>query len=62
MILFGCVLLLTGCVDPDSPNALADGLRAPVADLAASVVEHGAPAPVVSAVRVVVATYEAGAR
>ena len=62
MILSGLGVLLTGCTGSQtSVNALADGLRRPMADLASAVSEHGAPSPVVSAVRVVVATYEAGA-
>lgn len=60
LILIGCAMLLTGCMGRDNGDALADGLRKPVGDLATAVVEHGAPAPVISAVRVVVATYEAG--
>lgn len=55
-------MLLAGCLRPASDSALADGLRTPMADMAVAVATHGAPAPVVSAVRVVVATYEAGAQ
>lgn len=58
--MIGCVVLLSGCMGRDSGSALADGLRKPMGDMAAAVAEHGAPAPVISAVRVVVATYEAG--
>lgn len=56
----GLLMLLTGCLGNSNDSALADGLRKPMGDLAGAVATHGAPAPVVSAVRVVVATYEAG--
>ena len=60
MIGVGLLMPLTACLGNSNENALADGLRKPMGELAGAVATHGAPAPVVSAVRVVVATYEAG--
>lgn len=61
LIVVGSLMPLTACFGNDSQSALRDGLRKPMGDLASAVATHGAPGPVVSAVRVVVATYESGA-
>lgn len=53
------MLTMSGCATGQSGNAVSDALHRPLVDLADAVTTHGAPGPVVSAVRDVLATYEA---